>query len=300
MKRAWLILLLVLLPGCSGTKMFYDQLDQLAPQYLEKYVPLTTEQEILLAREIAELRRWHCGTQLAAYAGWLRAVSADVQAGDVTYAGVERHYASLQGFWKELMRQMSPGAAELLLTMSDAQVDQLFRRLEQDNDKLEAERRKPSAAGQRRKSAGMMERQLTRWVGVLSPSQREAVAAWSARLAPDQGESGAARRSWQAQLRRLLQQRADTRAFRAGVRTLLAQPEQYWPPGYRRVSAANREQTLRLFADIGASLTPEQREYFARRAASWARDFDQIACSGFVPRPAHEPGVPSQRPAVAP
>ncbi len=279
MKRVSLACLLaVLLSACSGVKLFYSQLDWLVPHYVEGYVALTERQSTLLEQRLRELLAWHCNTQLPRYAEWLRQVDADVQGGDLSYARLEAHAALLRSHWRILMKKASEGTADLLLTASDTQVQELFRNLEKKNRVLRAEHADAGSMKWRVERARQFEQQFERWFGGITPTQHDLVVAWSKEVVPTDTARLAARERWQAELRRLLRQRADTPAFRSRVRTLLIHPERIRSPAYGERFGVNRRRTLELLVALGAQLTVEQRAYFGGRITSWARDFDELAC----------------------
>jgi len=281
MKRALLtVVCILLLSGCSGIKLFYKQLDWLVPRYLQGYTTLTDMQRTLLDRELAELRDWHCGTQLAGYADWIRALNADFQSGRISVTRLERRYDEFSAYWTEVMRQITPGFTELLRTASDAQIEELFVNLERKNDKYRKKHVGLSAPKRHKAHAREMERYLKRWLGGLTRAQGDRVADWSRRLTPISRDRLAMRYRWQAQLRRLLQMRSDSARFREGVHALLVTPEHSWNEAYRRKYTRNRRLTLELLAAIGRSLNPSQRDHLARRTQAWARDIEQLMCSG--------------------
>lgn len=272
-------LCLLLLVGCSSVAFVYNRLDSLAPYYIGTYVSLTSEQSTRLAGELGELRGWHCGTQLPAYAELLRAVGTEVETGRLTLARLEAYYERLHVAWRELAEEASPRAAELMVTLTPAQVEQLFRRLEKDNAMFREKHVERPRAQIEAEQAQQMERHLRRWLGRLTPAQRELVAAWSRELAPTGAERLVARLAWQAELRRLLAApRAEEAAFRHGVYRLLVHPERFWPDGYRERRAHNRARTLALFASLAQTLTAEQSRHFVAYTRSWAHDFERLTC----------------------
>lgn len=280
LRRAVLVgLAIASVQGCSTVKFVYNQLDWLVPYYVGDYVSLTHEQATRLDEQFARLRYWHCSTQLRGYVRWLRAANDDIQAGNTDYAEIEARYAELQRYFQEFAEQASHGIAEMMLLVSDSQVAEFFLNLDKENRKLRSELEARSPEERHRRSVRRMEEQLERWVGDLTPQQQNAVAAWSMEMMRGNMERLEARLAWQDELRRLLETRQDTLAFREGVRRLFVEPERFRPAEVVRNQAIRREQTLRLLAAIGATLTAEQRAAVSRRAAKWTSDFEELACA---------------------
>ncbi len=278
-----LVVVALLLTGCSTPKLVYGQMDRLIPYYAGRYVTLDERQATQLKRSVAQFRRWHCGTQAALYAQWLRTLNDDVQAGRLDEATVRAHDARVRGYWGGLMQQLGDAVAELALLGSEAQVDELLRRLERENQDIEkSERKGGSEAKRQQRHARHMQQQLEHWLGDLTPAQQRQVSDWGALTAPDVERHRAARVSWQRELRTLLARRDDAVRLRADMRRLFVEPEHAWSPEYVRDNGQRREATLRLLTGLSATLSAEQRAHFARRALSWAQDFDDMKCPGVL------------------
>lgn len=272
-------LLVATLVGCSRVKLVYNQLDWLLPYYLGDYVSLTPGQALHLDQELAQLREWHCGTQMHDYVEWLRAAGGEVRSGAADAARIEARYEELASFWTGLMGQTSEHMARLIPQASDEQVVELLGNIEAENEKLRGEIEQRSPAQRRERSVERMEKNLERWIGDLTPAQHDAVVAWSAEMAGGDVDRLAARLSWQQEFRRLLQQRHDVAAFWDGLRRLFTEPERFRSAQVNRNRAQRREATLRLLATVAGMLTPAQRVAAAQRAQEWASDFEDLACA---------------------
>lgn len=272
-------LLVLLLAACSSVKFGYSQLDWLVPHYVGRYVALDGTQSKLLKSHMTELLAWHCGTQVSTYAGSLRAISADLHNGPVTYARVAERYDLAFGYWHAIAEQAAPSIATLLATASEKQLDELFASFEKANDKFKTEYIDRPEPDVRQAAAKAMQRGIEDWVGDLTPGQRQAVAAWSRQWEPNGVERLEFRQRWQAELRRALNSRDEPDRFAAAVQTLVNHPEYQWSAEFKQKIERNREQTLRLLVAVGATLEPDQYRHFAKRANRWADDFEQLSCA---------------------
>lgn len=269
-----------LLAGCATLPVVYNRLDWWAPLYAQNYVSLNMSQRAQLRREIAALRDWHCRTQLADYAEWVGGLARELRAGDLHYGRVDALYGEVNEAWFGLTAAASHRVADLLLGLSPRQIDQLFAELEKDNRAFERKYVARSPAAAEAQYVERMEKQLANWIGTLTAEQRRAVEDWSREVRPTGSERLAARRLWQAELRRSLLERREPAAFHAEVRRLFVTPESIWSEAHEEVRSRYRESLVTLLARIAGSLTREQRDHVVARARAWQRDFERLACAG--------------------
>jgi hypothetical protein len=274
--RSWLLAGCLLLAGCSGATVVYEQLDVLLPWYFRDYVDLDTGQRRQLEQAVDGLLAWHRESEIGRYAAFLRELERDAAAP----LGLDRIRAArfeLDAFWDDVARRLAPEAAALLSTLSDEQVEDLFARMDRDDAKQarEARGRSPEERVSRREKA--LHRQLERWVGRLDDRQEGLVAACAAELRADPEGWIASRQAWAAALREALAERRDPARLRPRLERLLSDGESFWDPGYRRQFDVDRERVIRLFAEIDASLTAKQRSALRIRLERWALDLEAIA-----------------------
>lgn len=269
----------VVLTGCASLSVVYNRLDWWAPLYAQNYVSLNMSQRAQLRREISALRDWHCSTQLAEYAQWAGGVVRELRAGELHYGRIDVLYGEVRAAWFGLSAAASHRAANLLLALSPKQINQLFDELEKDNVAFERKYVLRSAEAAEAQYAERMEKQLKNWLGGLTAEQRSAVAEWSRAVRPTGAERIAARRLWQAELRRSLRERREAALFHTEVRRLFVTPESLWGEEHEQVRSHYREHLVALLARIAVSLTPAQREQFIARAQGWQRDFERMACA---------------------
>jgi len=269
----------LVLAGCSGVKLAYNQLDWFVPQYLEGYVELDGAQSKLLKSQIAEALHWHCGTQLATYATHLREINADFQNDRATTARVSAHYLQIFAYWQAITAEMAPRLATLLAGMSDEQVKELVANIKKQNEKFKAEYVDPPEQEIRRATAKVMQERLERWIGDLTPAQQAMVATWSNDVVLIGPERLRSRERWLAMLQRVLALRNDTTKFDAEVVPLIAHPHYYWNAPYRAQIERLRKENIALLVQIGATLDAAQRKHLNERVNDWAGDFEQLACA---------------------
>jgi hypothetical protein len=275
--RAWLLLLMLLvLPGCSGMQLVYDRLGTLIPWYFRDFVDLDTGQRQTLERSVETLLVWHRESQVGRYAAFFNELERDA-ATPLGAARIESARRELDQFWQDIVEQLTPEAAGLLASLSDAQVDAMFARIAAKDAREEREASRRTAAQRVERRERALRRQLERWVGRLDAAQRARVADCARQMSTDPSDWFDSRRRWQAALREALAARADGPAFEERFGQLLGAGDQLWTEAYRRDFHADRGRVQRLIVDIDVSLTPEQRTRLRQRLARFALDFEAIA-----------------------
>lgn len=280
---------LLLLVGCSSITLVYNRIDWFAPFYVDDYVSLSRAQRSLLKRELVELRDWHCGTQLNHYARWASAVEGDIVEQRLSPRLVAARYDEVRVALRQVVSAATPGTAELFLTLSPEQHDELFRRLERENDEFNATYVDVPLPKAQEAYSARMQKQLSEWIGSLTSEQEHRVRAWSERVAPGAADRLLARRAWQAELRRLLSQPSDRLGFEQELRTLLVHPDGVRPERYQAVRDAYRSEMVALLGDIATLLTPKQKDRLLSQARSWRRDFERMACKAPASSAGNEP-----------
>ena len=268
---------LILVFGC-GPGFIYPHLDWLIPWYIDDYISLNSDQSSMLKSRLMQQLDWHCRTQLSAYAEYLRDIAADFEKSAITYTTLESHFARLLKHWRDLMRQIAPDVADILITATDDQIEELFSNLEKENQELRAEYLDPPADELLEIRRKKMIKRLDYWISSLTEEQKLAVRDWNLQLQPLSEEWLQNRERFQADLRHLLARRADTNDFREKLSEMIIYPERSRSPEYQEKLEHNKVVTLKFIVAIDRLMTPGQRKKLVRRLNSLAKDFDRLKC----------------------
>lgn len=263
------------LAGC-GLSLLYPRLDSVVGFYLQDLVTLDDAQAAALSHTLAGNLEWHRRSELARYAGFLRDIAVEVEAG----AGREDWLAAsrrTEELWRDIFEQAAPGYTALARTFSDAQVDELLANLARKDEKTWQEfvERTPAQRDARREKT--VARALERFTGPLTPEQRAAVRAHVASSPPFMAEWRANRRLWREALADALAQRSGGAEFERRMFILVARPDDLWTPQYRAAVERRREALAVLMADIDATLTPQQRAAARRQFLALADEVQSLA-----------------------
>ncbi len=125
-------LLLTLLSGCSAVRLAYNQAPELSYWWLDSYFDFSDEQTPRVRSALGQWFDWHRRTQVPDYVALLQRAQADVL--------VDQSPERLCGWWGEVRGRFEtavdrglPAAAEVMLTMSPAQIAHVERRYAKSN-----------------------------------------------------------------------------------------------------------------------------------------------------------------------
>ena len=270
---------LVLLAGCSSTKMAYRYADWGIVWWVDDYIPMTAEQESRLEQDIHDLRQWHCATELPRYSEWLAQLKSDVRSGNLSQSTVTHHQEQLLSFFPPLMERARPAATRLLSSLSDEQVQQLASNMEESQKELEDEllADDPEQTGEAR--AERTVERVERWLGSLNDRQRETVNAWSESRGQQTKIWLEGRRNWQQALIDALETR-NSDGFSEQVRYLMNNYEEVRGKRYQRMMSDSRTAMAGLMADLLQQADQRHLDHLLEQAESMRGDFDTLACVG--------------------
>jgi hypothetical protein len=279
--RGWIILaLLPWLVGCSALRLGYGQGPTLAYWWLDGYADFSPEQAPRVKAALADWFSWHRASELPDYAQALAALQAQA-VDNVTAAQVCAVYAAWQRRAERAFDQAVPAIAELIVTLSPAQVAHLERQQARKLDDQRGEYLQADPA-ERRKAA--FERTLERAesvYGTLAEAQRRQLAADLAGSPFDAERWLAERRQRQVDSVRLLRQwlaeRADAAAVQAGLRHLALEATRSPRADYRALAQQLNDANCALVARLHNGTTAAQRQRAVAKLRGWEEDLRALA-----------------------
>ncbi|MEZ5589423.1 MAG: DUF6279 family lipoprotein [Gammaproteobacteria bacterium] len=272
-----LLAAILLLSGCSSLQFAYNRLDWLISYQLGHFVNWTDSQEELLSQILEQQLHWHRSSQLPVYASWLQNLRTSLNTDTrLTVQDLDSYEADLRTMYSQLVHQLSPAAARLLSTLNTAQIEQLMTALEQRNREYYEERVAISVRAQRAYRVEQMLKQIERWLGEVTPHQRQRVQSWAAALELSSAETLAFREHWQKALRALLQQRQEA-DFQHRLRDLALDPESWQTAALRLKRQHNLQSFKQLLHDIYSQINSGQQQYLDNRLQTLSGDFIELA-----------------------
>jgi hypothetical protein len=265
------------LGACSRMGLAYRNLDVIVPWTLSDYFDMNGEQKSWLNERLKDHLRWHCTTQMPGYLDWLDRLQNMVASNLVTDAALQARATEAKQAIAETAREITPSAVQLLQGLDDKQVAEMNEAFAKDQRKRQEQYLKPSLDKQIKDRGERMEKRLNDWLGPLSPTQRQRVAAWSNALGDQNTLWIANRVHWQKQFSAAVAQR-QTPEFPQRIETLLVDRERLWTPAYRQAFAKTEAQARSLFVDLMAESTPEQRQRLQTKIEGVKKDFSDLKC----------------------
>lgn len=270
-------LLALFMTGCSSTKMAYRYADWGIVWWVEDYITLTDRQKQRLNADIDQLRQWHCSAELPRYQDWLGQLQADVAGGTPSRSVVVQHQERLFGFFPSLLERATPVAANLLVSLSDQQVEELAENMERSQRDLEEEFLADSQSATAAARAERTSERVERWLGRLNAEQREIVEDWSENRGAQTEIWLQGRRNWQQALLALLEEREQP-DFRERLRQLIVNSEKARGDAYEAMMAESRVAMAGLMHDLLRAGEPATLAHLQDRATELKNDFAVLEC----------------------
>ncbi|WP_411378888.1 DUF6279 family lipoprotein [Pseudomonas sp. MPB26] len=281
LRRLKLLVLLLSLSlvfaGCSRVGLAYRNLDVIIPWTLNDYLDMNAGQKSWFNDKLKEHLAWHCTTQLPGYLDWLDRLQQMVDSNQVTDAALQARTFEAKQAIAEVAREVTPSAIELLQGLDDQQVKEMNDALAKDLRKRQDEFLKPPLEQQIKERAERMNKRLDAWIGPLSNSQQNRVAAWSIALGDQNKEWIGNRANWQAQFIQAVQQRRNA-DFPQKIQQLLVERESLWTPEYRAAYGRTEAAARSLIVDLMAESTAQQRLKLMQKIDGVRSDFKALKC----------------------
>jgi len=276
--KPWLIAVLafvVLASGCSGA-FLYNRLDTLIPWYLRSRVTLEARQIDDLRDNVSTLTSWHRRSQLTRYSDFLRDLALQVRR-PVTRQEMESTSHRIEGYWRDVVNEFTPGAARWLQTLSEKQLDELLASYEEDDEELNEDYCQVSGEKLHRKRVKSLTKSVKYWIGTVEDGQAAIIERTARSLRRTDCDWIESRARWRGELRTALLLSGTRTEIDHHVRDLLADPRTTWTESYVEGFLHNRERILDMLVELDASLNGKQRKAMVSRLHDLAENLDDLA-----------------------
>ncbi|MFV2090247.1 MAG: DUF6279 family lipoprotein, partial [Pseudomonadales bacterium] len=258
--------------GCS-VKFMYNNADRFARWSVSDYIDMDAAQRDYFDEEFGAIMYWHRSEELPRYASYLESLET-VLGDDAEPEDVQGVMDTLFSWWDRFEARSINMVTEMLLSLSDEQVEKLPLRLADDNAELsEDEHDQPLEDIQESWWQGYSDT-LSRFSGRLTKDQKGYLAAQSVRYVPQFDLWADYRRRWQGDLLVLLhEKRGDPEVFAGEFLELLAQRESYYGEELAAVFDSNEKLARDVTAWLINDFDDKQRERFFNRIGEMAAAF---------------------------
>lgn len=266
------LLALVLLSGCSATRLLYNNAEVFLRWQTGRYLDVHGPQSEELDGRIAAFLAWHRVDALPRYVAFAREADARIGRG-LSRADLVWGYDSFQNEIRAAMRAAAEQAAPLLDRLSDEQLEHLRSRFAEDNRKFAKEQLEGDEKERRRRRIKRNVERLEDWLGSLSDAQTERVRQYSER-APLVGEMrDRERRRLQGEFIALLRAREATKHLPGWAHNW----DRHREPAFIAAHRANLDAVFDMLLELDQSLTTAQRAAARARMLEFAADFQRLA-----------------------
>jgi len=286
LKKGFLLLVVVMLTGCSLLTLGYGRLPMLAQWRLDAMFELTAEQSRQVRPQLDRWLAWHRQTHMPQYAAMLqRWQTLAVQ--DLTPQQVCTEFEPIRQWADEAVQQLLPALVPIATSLTPAQMEHWGRHQARKDEEFLAEFGnivKANLSSNGSNPSGVNAKRLQRAIeraemfyGPLTPAQRESFAQRLARSAFD------AQRVVQERQRRQADALEAVQSIQAGANPMLAL-QQVWQrnqqspnPSYAAYSQRMVQDGCAQLAELHNQTIPEQRRRAVQKLQGFERDVLSLA-----------------------
>lgn len=275
--RRWAVALFLLLAalvlgGCSGVRLVYDNIDTFIRWRMLQYLDVHDEQADELDERIARFLSWHRANALPKYARDVdeaaRRLSDGLSQGDLVW-GYDVSVAHARESLRAAVEQVAP----LLDRLTPEQIRHMEQRVAEENRKFAREHLRGSEPERRAQRARRIVERTEDWVGALSKAQVERVQQFSARAPLLDEMRDRDNKRLQGEVVAII--RAHEARKRLADR--VANWERGRDPAYAAARAANQREFHLMLLDLDRLGTREQRARLVAELRRYAEEFRALA-----------------------
>ena len=268
LRRSGLVLLMLVLTGCSSTTFLYNRLDFLIPWYLGDYVNLNRKQKKTLDELLQPFLAWHRHEELQRYVELLDQIASDLD-GDLTARQVAAHAEQFVEAWERIEVKALDWMLSLGEELSDEQMAQFVEKL-WDKQREYEEEYLPRSIEQYHEDAYENLLDSTQdFLGRLDWGQRAILESAAAELQRSDGIWLEEREQWVQRIEELVLREP---GWQQGVRDMLANRDATTSPEYLEVYEHNTAVIYAAMARLLNTRTGKQDKRLRKEIANFRED----------------------------
>ena len=276
MKKHYLLLLFILLTGCS-TKFAYKNADWLAYWYVDNYVSLNDAQEDLLDEHLKTWLDWHRSNELPAYIAHLKQIKTDIEQGNITPARIAYHNDKAVAHWHTVRAEIVPDLVALAPNLTKKQVNNLFEELAEQEKEKQEKRAKLSDEKRQKRWFTRTENSLENWLGDITSSQHKMVKSLYLAQSPTSHLWSDYRARYQASLKTVLLNIVSESKDQDKLKSLLLSPERFRSDELNKLNEQNRQSYHDFLCGVFLSLTEKQKQHLLSEIDDLIDDISELS-----------------------
>lgn len=278
-KKIIIIGFVLLLSGCS-TKFVYKNFDWLVYWYVDDFIELSNEQELLFDEKLVAWLEWHKTVEVPKYIAHLDELSEDIRMKQISLDKMDYHQQKAAEHWTRLKERIIPDLVEMAPTLSSEQVESMFKEIDEINKEEAKEREEflaKSPEQRTEKSIKRNNKNVERWLGDMTAEQESLIENTHGQYHSN-GELWLEYRiRYQAELRSLFNEPDRGDKFKAELQKLLMHPEEYRSTSLNQRNVENSLKYKEFLLNVDALATEQQRMHLLGEIADFMDDFRDMA-----------------------
>lgn len=257
--------------GC-GIKFIYNQLDWMIPWYIEDYVSLNENQELLLDQNLTRYLVQHRQQQLPTYAKFFDDIANMVEDG-LSDQDIDRLFKQTEQFRIQIFSTIPVSFGDIFLSLNDQQITEITIKLNHDLDDLTERYIDKKEFKQRDIRNEELDKFLEGRLGELNSKQKNLLEKWAQEYILIGPEFIQSRKLWQNQLLEVLHQRHKDNNFQSRLSALFKNRYLGRTKQHQKKIDFNERLLRQLYLDIDKSMDSYQRQKLVNNIRDYAEDF---------------------------
>ena len=267
-----LVLVLSTLAGCSVVRFGYNQADHLTYWWIDRFVDFNDVQKPQARAALAQWFSWHRRTHLPGYATLLANSQSLVQE-DITAERTCGLWNDLRGYMDSAFERALPMTAEIVLTLTPQQIQNIERRYAKINEEFNDEHLQRDESRRLKKSIKRTIERAESFYGDLDKAQQALIAEWVTRSPYDVNIWNAERHRRQQDLvqvlRRLNADNATQDKAQAALRAYLERIYSSPNENYRKYAEQVWVYNCAFVANLHNTTSVSQRKHAVKKLKDW-------------------------------
>ncbi len=273
LRRAGVLLALLLMTGCSSTTFMYNRLDFFIPWYLGDYVSLNRAQKKSLDELLQPFLSWHRQEELPRYLDLLDGIDAALE-DEVTADELGALADDFVVAWERTEARALEWLLALGAELSDAQMEDFIENLRDKQQEYEEEYLPRSAREYHEEAYENLLDSTQDFLGRLDWGQRGILEEAANRLQRSDGIWLEERQQWLRQMEQHLQRQP---GWQQGIRDMLATRDETASAEYLAVYEHNSAVIYQALARLLNTRTEKQDRRLRKRLADLREDLESLA-----------------------
>ncbi|MGR5415563.1 DUF6279 family lipoprotein [Vibrio diabolicus] len=256
-----------LLAGCTK-KFLYSNIDWFVIDYIEDYVSLQGEQEVLVEERLLLLAEWHKKEELPLYIDHLKELEG-LKANDITLNYLQENRDRMRAHYDRVVSKAAPDLFALSLQLTKDQEREFLSNVQEHYQERNAKYADKTEDEIREIILDNTEEWMEEWLGSLSESQRQLAQTFSQQVTLNSPLWRGYRATIYQELEYLFDNKSNAVTYQDIFMRLLFEPESYYSEQLSKNIDSNFVLVDQLTLDISQSMTDKQWRHFRGKAKEW-------------------------------